>query len=228
MFQLRLCLFVGIALIFGAFYYLDLQNFFTLDSLKSQRDNILIYRNNHPLLSTCIYALVYIAVTGLSLPGATIMTIAGGVVFGLFWGTLIVSFASSIGATLAFLAARFLFRDVVNTKFNQQLKEIDRGFTTDGAFYLFSLRLVPLIPFFLINVLMGLTNIKTWTFYWVSQLGMFAGTVVYVNAGTQLNRIDSLSSILSPITVGSFALLGIFPLLSKRFVDYFAAKKLNN
>lgn len=223
--QFRLFLLIGIAIMFGAFFYLDLQQLLTLDSLKSQRENILHYRNNNPILATAIYGLIYIAVTGLSLPGATILTLAGGAVFGFFWGTLIVSFASSIGATLAFLAARFLFRDVVNAKFSHQLKEIEIGFAKDGAFFLFSLRLVPLIPFFVINLLMGLTRIKTWTFYWVSQLGMFAGTLVYVNAGIQLNRIDSLSSILSPVLVGSFALLGLFPLITKKLVEYFHENK---
>lgn len=223
--KLRLCLLIGIVIIFGAFFYLDLQQLLTLDSLKSQRDNILLYRNNHPVLMAGFYGLIYIAVTGLSLPGATILTLAGGAVFGLFWGTLIVSFASSIGATLAFLAARFLFRDVVNAKFGHQLNEIDAGFAKDGAFYLFTLRLVPLIPFFVINMLMGLTSIKTWTFYWVSQIGMLAGTLVYVNAGTQLNRIDSLSGILSPALVGSFALIGLFPLITKKLVEYFPDNK---
>lgn len=223
--QLRIILLIGIAIIFGAFFYLDLQQLLTLDSLKSQHENILHYRNSHPVFAAVIFGLIYIAVTGLSLPGATLLTLAGGAVFGFLWGSLIVSFASSIGATLAFLAARFLFRDLVNAKFTHQLKEIEVGFAKDGAFYLFSLRLVPLIPFFVINLLMGLTSIKAWTFYWVSQLGMFAGTLVYVNAGTQLNRIDSLSNILSPVLVGSFALLGIFPLITKKLVEYFLGNK---
>ena len=223
--QLRLFLLIGIAIIVGAFFYLDLQQLLTLDSLKSQHENILHYRNSHPVFAAVIFGLIYIAVTGLSLPGATLLTLAGGAVFGFLWGSLIISFASSIGATLAFLAARFLFRDLVNAKFTHQLKEIEVGFAKDGAFYLFSLRLVPLIPFFVINLLMGLTSIKAWTFYWVSQLGMFAGTLVYVNAGTQLNRIDSLSNILSPVLVGSFALLGIFPLITKKLVEYFLGNK---
>jgi len=189
----RLYLLIIIALLIGAFFYFDLHQLLTLDNLKSQQESIISYRNNHPLLATGIYALVYIAVTGLSLPGATILTLAGGAVFGLLWGTLIVSFASSIGATLAFLAARFLFRDAVNAKFGLQLKEINTGIARDGAFYLFTLRLVPLIPFFVINLVMGLTVLKTRTFYWVSQAGMLAGTLVYVNAGTQLAKIESLA-----------------------------------
>jgi uncharacterized membrane protein YdjX (TVP38/TMEM64 family) len=217
----RLYLLILIALLIGAFFYFDLQQLLTLEKLKSQQETIVSYRNDHPLLATVIYALVYIAVTGLSLPGASILTLAGGAVFGLAWGTLIVSFASSIGATLAFLAARFLFRDTVNARFGHQLKEIDAGVARDGAFYLFTLRLVPLIPFFVINLVMGLTVLKTRTFYWVSQVGMLAGTLVYVNAGTQLAKLESLSGILSPALVGSFALLGVFPFIAKKIVEYF-------
>jgi uncharacterized membrane protein YdjX (TVP38/TMEM64 family) len=217
----RLYLLIIIALFIGAFFYFDLQQLLTLDNLKSHQETIVSYRNDHPVLATAIYTLVYIAVTGLSLPGATILTLAGGAVFGLLWGTLIVSFASSIGATLAFLAARFLFRDTVNARFGNQLQEIDTGVTRDGAFYLFTLRLVPLIPFFVINLAMGLTALKAHTFYWVSQVGMLAGTLVYVNAGTQLAKIESLSGILSPALVGSFTLLGAFPIIAKKIVEYF-------
>ena len=217
----RLYLLILIALLISAFFYFDLQQLLTLEKLKSQQETIVSYRNDHPLLAAAIYALVYIAVTGLSLPGASILTLAGGAVFGLIWGTLIVSFASSIGATLAFLAARFLFRDAVNARFGHQLKEIDAGVARDGAFYLFTLRLVPLIPFFVINLVMGLTVLKTRTFYWVSQVGMLAGTLVYVNTGTQLAKIESLSGILSPALIGSFALLGVFPFIAKKIVEYF-------
>lgn len=219
--QLRLYLLIIFALLIGAFFFFDLQQLITLDKLKSQQETIISYRNQHAVLATTIYALVYIAVTGLSLPGASILTLAGGALFGLMWGTLIVSFASSIGATLAFLAARFLFRDAVKAKFGHLLKEIDTSIEQDGAFYLFSLRLVPLIPFFAINLVMGLTVLKTRTFYWVSQAGMLAGTLVYVNAGTQLAKIESLSGILSPALVGSFALLGVFPFIAKKIVEYF-------
>jgi uncharacterized membrane protein YdjX (TVP38/TMEM64 family) len=139
----------------------------------------------------------------------------------LFWGAVIVSFASSIGATLAFLAARFLFKDTIQTQFSDHLKDINDGITRDGAYYLFTLRLVPLFPFFVINLLMGLTTLQTRTFYWVSQIGMLAGTLVYVNAGTQLAKITTLSDILSPALVGSFALLGVFPLIAKKIVEYF-------
>jgi pyruvate/2-oxoglutarate dehydrogenase complex dihydrolipoamide dehydrogenase (E3) component/uncharacterized membrane protein YdjX (TVP38/TMEM64 family) len=169
---------------------------------------------------------VYVVVTGLSLPGAAIMTLAGGAIFGLLWGTLIVSFASSIGATIAFLASRFIFRDTVQRRFADGLRAVNAGVEKDGPFYLFALRLVPIFPFFVINLVMGLTPMKTRTFYWVSQLGMLAGTIVYVNAGTQIAQIETLSGILSPGLLGSFVLLGLFPLLAKRIVGLLAARKV--
>jgi uncharacterized membrane protein YdjX (TVP38/TMEM64 family) len=212
-----LLLFVLVAFI-AAFFILDLQHYLTLDALKSQQSKIESYRNVHPALAVAIYGLLYVAVTGLSLPGAAVLTLAGGAVFGLLWGTLIVSFASSMGATLAFLAARFLFRDAVKARFGERLQALDEGVNRDGAFYLFTLRLVPLFPFFMINLAMGLTALRTWAFYWVSQVGMLAGTLVYVNAGTQLAKIESLSGILSPALVGSFVLLGVFPILAKKLV----------
>ncbi len=171
------------------------------------------------------YFAAYVAVTGLSLPGAAIMTLAGGAVFGLAWGTVIVSFASTLGATLAFLASRYLFRDAIQRRYGSRLQAFDAGIARDGAFYLFTLRLVPAFPFFVINLLMGLTPLRTWTFYWVSQAGMLAGTLVYVNAGTQLARIDSLRGILSPGLIGSFLLLGLFPLIAKRVVAGVRARK---
>ena len=215
----RLLLLAVIATAIAAFFFFDGQQYLTLDRLKAQQATIAAFRDSHALAAIAIYGLIYIAVTGLSLPGATLLTLAGGALFGLLWGTVIVSFASTIGATLAFLAARFLFRDSLLARFGDRLKAIDDGIARDGAFYLFTLRLVPLFPFFMINLLMGLTALKTRTFYWVSQLGMLAGTLVYVNAGTQLAKIETLSGIFSPALVGSFALLGVFPLLAKKFVE---------
>lgn len=209
-----------------AFFIFDLQQYLTLDALKSQQVAIESFRMINPRLTIIIYGLVYIAVTGLSLPGATVLTLAGGAVFGLFWGTVIVSFASSIGATLAFLAARFLFRDTVKSRFGSRWQEIDEGVNREGTFYLFTLRLIPLFPFFIINLAMGLTALKTRTFYWVSQVGMLAGTIVYVNAGTQLAKIDSLSGILSPALLGSFILLGLFPLLAQKMVQVLKNRKI--
>ena len=222
----RVVLLAFIAALIAAFFIFDLQNYLTLETLKAQQASIETYRSNHPGMAVAIYALIYIAVTGLSLPGAAILTLAGGAVFGLLWGTLIVSFASTIGATLAFLAARFLFRDAVKSRFGERLKAIDAGVAKEGALYLFTLRLVPVFPFFVINLAMGLTNLKTQTFYWVSQVGMLAGTLVYVNAGTQLGQLESLSGILSPGLIGSFVLLGIFPLLANKIVEAIKANKV--
>jgi dihydrolipoamide dehydrogenase len=215
-----------LAALIAVFFGFGLQHYLTLESLKTQQAGIADYRQQHPALAVLLYGALYVAVTGLSLPGAAVMTLAGGAVFGLLWGTLIVSFASSIGATLAFLAARFLLRDWVKSRFGTRLQAIDAGVSRDGAFYLFTLRLVPLFPFFMINLAMGLTPIKTRTFYWVSQVGMLAGTLVYVNAGTQLAKLDSLSGILSPALLGSFALLGLFPLLAKKMLDFIQARKV--
>jgi pyruvate/2-oxoglutarate dehydrogenase complex dihydrolipoamide dehydrogenase (E3) component/uncharacterized membrane protein YdjX (TVP38/TMEM64 family) len=222
----KLLVLVALAAFVGLYVALDLGRFFSLDELKRQQAAIEAYRQASPWLAAAIFFAVYVAVTALSLPGAAIMTLAGGAVFGLFWGTLLVSFASSLGATLAFLAARFLARDWVKARFGPRLAAIDRGVERDGGFYLFTLRLVPAFPFFMINLVMGLTPMRAWTFYWVSQVGMLAGTIVYVNAGTQLAAIDSLRGILSPALIGSFALLGIFPLIAKKIVDGVKAKKV--
>jgi len=209
-----------------AFFAFDLQRFFTLGMLKARQEAIAGYSAGHPFLAGALYGILYVAVTGLSLPGATVMTLAGGAVFGLLWGTLLVSFASSMGATLAFLSARFLFRDAVKARFGERLKAIDEGMARDGWLYLFTLRLVPVFPFFVINLAMGLTSLPVRTFYWVSQVGMLAGTIVYVNAGTQLAKIESLSGILSPGLLLSFALLGVFPWLAHKLVDAAKARKV--
>lgn len=209
-----------------AFFAFDLGQYFTLDFFKSKQADIDAYYAANPVKTGLIFFLIYIAVTGLSLPGAAIMTLAGGAIFGLLWGTVIVSFASTIGATLAFLVSRFLLRDLVQARFGKSLKAVDRGIEKDGVFYLFTLRLVPAFPFFVINLVMGLTPIRTVTFFIVSQVGMFAGTVVYVNAGTQLAQIESLKGILSPELIASFTLLGIFPLIAKKVVDIVKAHKV--
>jgi pyruvate/2-oxoglutarate dehydrogenase complex dihydrolipoamide dehydrogenase (E3) component/uncharacterized membrane protein YdjX (TVP38/TMEM64 family) len=209
-----------------AYFSLDLGRFLSLDYFKSQQATVEAWRAAQPITAALVFFVAYVAVTGLSLPGAAVMTLVGGAVFGLLWGLLLVSFASSLGATLAFLASRFLLRDWVQQHFGDRLRAINSGVEKEGGFYLFTLRLVPAFPFFVINLLMGLTPIKTRTFYWVSQIGMFAGTVVYVNAGTQLAKIDSLSGILSPALLGSFVLLGIFPLIAKKIVEIVAAKKV--
>jgi len=199
----------------AAFFALDLHRELTLEALRASIGDWQAWRDTDPLLAALLFGLAYVAVAALSLPGAAILTLAAGALFGLGWGTLIVSFASSIGATLAFFAARHLLRDSVQGRFGQRLAAIDEGIARDGAWYLFTLRLVPAFPFFLINLLMGLTRLPAFTFYWVSQLGMLAGTLVYVNAGTQLAAVDSLSGILSPGLWLSFALLGVFPWLAR-------------
>ena len=222
----KLLLLFAIAAAAGLFFALDLGHYLSLDWLKAQQAAIAAYRADHPLAAVAAYFALYVAVTALSLPGAALMTLAGGAVFGLLWGTLIVSFASSIGATLAFLASRFLLRDWVMARFGRRLAAIDAGVRKEGAFYLFTLRLVPVFPFFLVNLLLGLTAMKARTFYWVSQLGMLAGTVVYVNAGTQLAQIDSLAGIVSPGLLLSFALLGVFPLIANRIVESVRARRV--
>jgi uncharacterized membrane protein YdjX (TVP38/TMEM64 family) len=217
----RIVLLVAMISAIVGFFYFGGAGHLTLAALKAQQASITDFYNSHPMQALAGYALLYIVVTALSLPGATILTLAGGAIFGLLWGTVIVSFASTIGASLAFLSARFLFRDTVQAKFGEQLKTINEGIEKEGEYYLFTLRLVPLFPFFMINLLMGLTTLKTRTFYGISQIGMLAGTLVYVNAGTQLGKLESLSGILSPILVGSFVLLGLFPLIAKTIVENF-------
>ena len=197
------------------FFFFELQKYLTLDNLKSSKTTLISYSEENPLLVLGSFFLIYVLVTTFSLPGAVWLTLAGGALFGLFTGTVIVSFASTIGATLAMLIARFLLRDIIQTRFTGQMQTINSGIKKDGGFYLFSLRLLPVVPFFVINFGMGLTPLRTVTFFWVSQLGMLPGTLVYINAGSELGKINSISDILSPILIGSFALLGIFPFLVK-------------
>ncbi|MDR3455394.1 MAG: FAD-dependent oxidoreductase [Rhodoferax sp.] len=215
-----------VAAMVAAFFALDLGRYLSLDYLNHSQSAFEALYARRPLQIALIYFVIYVAVTALSIPGAAILTLAGGAIFGLGWGTLLVSFASSVGATLAFLSARFVLRASVESRFGSRLAEINKGIEKDGALYLFTLRLVPLVPFFVINLVMGLTRMKTATFYAVSQLGMLAGTAVYVNAGTQLARLDSLKGILSPALLGSFVLLGLFPLLARKVVDAIARRKV--
>ncbi|MEO7727575.1 MAG: dihydrolipoyl dehydrogenase [Burkholderiales bacterium] len=209
-----------------AFFAFDLGHYFTLEYFKSQQAAIAGYYAANSWQTAAIFFAIYVAVTALSFPGAAVMTLAAGAIFGLMWGTVIVSFASSLGATLAFLASRFVLRDSVQGKFGDKLAAINAGVAKDGSFYLFTLRLVPAFPFFVINLLMGLTPIRTWTFYWVSQLGMLAGTVVYVYAGTEIAKIESLRGILSPGLILAFTLLGIFPFIAKWIVEAVKSRKI--
>ena len=217
---------VVIALLITAFFLFDVGSYLTLENLKAQQASLGEWRQANPWQSALVVFLVYVVVTALSLPGAAIMTLAVGAIFGLLVGTILVSFASTIGATLAFIIARFLLRDTVQAKFGDKLGALNQGIEKDGAFYLFGLRLVPLFPFFVINLAMGLTTIRTITFAWVSQVGMLLGTAVYVNAGTQLAGIDSLSGILSPGLIFSFVLLGVFPLIAKKILAGIKARKV--
>jgi len=214
----KLVLLLVILALVVVFFAFDLGHYLTLDYLKSRQAAFNDYYLQHRFSTLLAYFLIYVLVTALSLPGAAVMTLAGGALFGLWTAVIVVSFASSIGATLAFLVSRFLLRDWVQTKFGDKLKAINQGVEREGAFYLFTLRLVPIFPFFVINLVMGLTPLKTALFYLVSQVGMLAGTFVYVNAGTQLGQLKSAAGILSPGLIFSFALLGIFPLIAKKAV----------
>lgn len=222
----KLSLLLLAALMIAAFFVFDLQQLLTLEGLQSGIDRFAVWRNASPLFVGLGFLGLYVVVAALPLPGAAIMTLAAGALFGMFWGTVIASFASSVGATLAFWAARYVMRNAVQTRFGDRLKSLNDGMARDGAFYLFTLRLVPIFPFFLINLLLGLMPIRATTFYWVSQLGMLAGTLVYVNAGTQLARIDSLSGIVSPGVMLSFALLGVFPMLSKSILGWMQRRRV--
>jgi len=222
----KLLVLAGIGLAIAAFFALGGHRYLSFEQLKSHQAAIDAWYAAHPVATALGFSAVYVALTGLSVPGAATMTLAAGAIFGLVWGTVIASFASSMGATLAFLVSRFLLRDWVQERFGRQLAPINAGVAKDGAQYLFTLRLIPAIPFFVINVAMGLTPLRTWTFYWVSQAGMLAGTLVYVNAGTQLAQLQSLSGILSPGLVGAFVLLGVFPLVAGRALEFARARKV--
>ncbi|MEO7073338.1 MAG: FAD-dependent oxidoreductase [Rhodanobacter sp.] len=209
-----------------AFFALGWQHQFTLAALQAHQQGLADYGQAHPWLLAAGFFFAYVAVTALSLPLATLLTLAAGAVFGLFEGTLLVSFASAIGATLAMLASRYVLRETVQDRFGKRLAAVNEGIARDGAFYLFTLRLVPVIPFFVVNLVMGLTALPARTFYWVSQIGMLAATVVFVNAGTQLASLHSLAGILSPRIIGSLVLLGVFPLLARWAVMKFKARRV--
>ncbi|MGI2039154.1 FAD-dependent oxidoreductase [Shewanella frigidimarina] len=225
MFKKIVLLLIAASLV-GLFFHFDLHQLLTLEGLKGSMNDFSQLREQSPLLVIGGFFLLYVAVTALSLPGAAILTIASGALFGIVEGLIIASFASSIGATMAFLVSRYLLRDSIKQRFPERLAAIDTGIEKEGGFYLFTLRLVPIFPFFLINMLMGVTAFKSWTFYWVSQIGMFLGTFVYVNAGTQLAQIDSLSNILSVNLILSFALLGLFPLIAKAIVNMIKKRRV--
>ncbi|MDA0383194.1 TVP38/TMEM64 family protein [Vibrio owensii] len=189
--------------------------FLTLENAKAQQQALNSFIDQNFVFAAATYFLAYIAITAFSIPGAAVVTLLGAALFGFWTSLLLVSFASTIGATIAFLSSRYLLREWVQSKFGNKLNAINQGVEKDGAFYLFSLRLIPVFPFFLINLLMGLTPMSVARFYLTSQIGMLPGTAVYLNAGTQLATIDSLSGIVSPTVLASFALLGLFPIIAK-------------
>ena len=222
----KLITFIAIVLAISIFFYFDLSQYLNLNWLKENHGHISGYVSTHYLQSVLVFIAIYIVATALSFPGATIITLAGGAFFGSFWGTLYVSIGSTIGATIAMLLARTLLRDWVESKFANRIKSINTGVEREGAFYLFTLRLVPAFPFFLINLGMGLTKISVLKYFVVSQVGMLPGTFVYVNAGSELSKLDSLSGILSPTLLGAFVLLGVFPLIAKKIIEFFRVRKV--
>ena len=222
----RIALLVAVLALIAAFFVFDLGRYLSLEFFATQRQAILDYEAANPVLAAVAFFVVYVVVTGLSLPGAALLTLVAGAVFGFWEGLVLVSFASPVGATCAFVIARYLLRDMVRARFARQLAAIDRGLEKDGKSYLFALRLVPVFPFFAVNLAMSVTPIKTWTFYWVSQVGMLGGTAVYVNAGVQLGQIDSVAGILSWQLIAAFVLLAMFPPLAKRLLAAFKARRV--
>lgn len=224
--RFRLIVLILIALAFAVFLWSGGAHYFSLEFLRSQYDELQAIAGREWLLAATVFSLLYIALASLSVPGAAaVLTLAGGALFGLFWGTVLVSFASSIGATFGFLLSRFLLRDWIERRFPQEAARVNEGIRRDGALYLFSVRVVAVFPFFIINLLMGLTRLRTSTFYWVSQVSMLPGTILYVNAGTQINRIDSVGDIMSPGVAGSLLLLGVFPLVTKWIMNAINARR---
>jgi len=217
----KILLFLIIIALVAAFFIFDLNRYLSLAYLKESRVQFASFYAENTILTIAVYILVYIVITALSLPGAAIMTLAGGAMFGFIIGVITVSFASTIGASLAFLVSRYLLRSWVEKKLGDRLATINTGIEKEGGLYLLSLRLIPVFPFWIINLLMGLTRMRLITFYWVSQVGMLAGTMVYVNAGKELGKINSLSGILSPGLIISFIILGLFPLGVKKALAIF-------
>jgi len=220
----RLLILAVVAALVVAFFALGLGDYLTLDYLQASRARVVAYVGASPLAASAAFFAVYVLVTGLSLPGAAVLTIAAGAVFGLLWGLVLVSFASSIGATIAFLVARSLLGEWVQRRFGSYLEPINRGLERDGNFYLFTIRMVPVFPFFMINLLMGLTRIGVLPFYLVSQVGMLAGTFVYVFAGTQLADVHAVGDVLSPGVIAALTLLGLFPLVARKLLGSLARR----
>lgn len=207
-----------LAMIIGLFYFFDLSIFFNFNYIKSEQQNLIEYYQNFPLKMILLFSLVYITCAALCLPGALLLSLLAGAIFGVFLGTILVSFSSTIGATIAFLISRYMFRDLIQNKFATQLSTFNQGIEKDGGAYLFSLRLVPAFPFFLVNLLMGITTIKISRYYLISQIGMLPASFLIVNAGTQLSKLENVTGILSPTILVSFAVLGFFPFIMKKIM----------
>ena len=222
----RLLIIAALAALVAAYFFFGLGDYLTVEGIKQVAGDVGAYYERNPAQVIVGFFFVYVAVAAASLPGAAVMTLAAGALFGVLVGTIIVSFASTLGATLAFLASRYVLRDGIEARFGERLRTVNQGLERDGAFYLFTIRMIPLFPFFVVNLVMGLTRIGTLTFAWVSQIGMLLGTIVYVNAGTQLARIDSLSGIASPAVLASFALLGIAPWFAKAIIGWIKRRKV--
>ena len=222
----RLIVIAILVVVITAIFVFGLLEQFTLENLQAQRDSILLFYSNNKLITVIAFFCIYVGYTGLSLPGAAPLTLIAGALFGFVAGLLVVSFASTLGATLACLLSRYLFRDAVQTRYETVFRKVNEGVANDGMFYLFALRLVPAFPFFVVNLVMGLTQIRMWTYCWVSQLGMLAGTVVFVNAGSQLAKINSIADILSPSMLFAFTLLGLLPISAKKTLDYIRRRRL--
>ena len=222
----KILIILALAALIVAYFAFGLGDYLTVEGIKQIADDVGGYYARNPAQVIALFFLVYIAVTAASLPGAAVMTLAAGAMFGVLVGTIVVSFASTLGATLAFLASRYVLRDTIEARFGERLKAVNQGLERDGAFYLFTIRMIPLFPFFVVNLVMGLTRIRAWTYAWVSQVGMLLGTIVYVNAGTQLARIDSLAGIASPAVLISFALLGIAPWFAKAIIAWIKRRKV--
>ncbi|EHG7612947.1 TVP38/TMEM64 family protein [Citrobacter sedlakii] len=212
----RKYLLAGILVLFIAgLMWLTPPGFLTLDTLRRNHALLVDWQRQWPLLCATLYFLLYTAVAALSVPGAALLTLLGGALFGLWQGTLLVSFASTLGATLAMLTSRYLLRDWVSHRFSRQMMPVNRGIARDGVGYLFALRLMPLFPFVVVNLLAGVTSISVRRYWWVSQLGMLPATLVYLNAGRQLGQLTSMRDIISPAMLAAFALLGLLPLASR-------------
>lgn len=219
----KLAVIAVLAALVAAYFIFDLGQYLTIEGIKTQ---VAAYQQANAALVVAGFFAIYVIVTAASFPGAAVLTLAAGALFGVIEGTIIVSFASTIGATLAFLSSRYVLRDSIEARFGERLKAINAGLEKDGAFYLFTLRLIPAVPFFVVNLVMGLTRIRTLTYMWVTQVGTLLGTLVYVNAGTQLAQIESASDIASPAIIGSFVLLSIVPWIAKGIIGFLKARKV--